>query len=330
MSTLLDLTRMDKIPVEFTLDGMRALRRNEETDQINLQELMRKQAYEQQMDPLRIQQQQLANQRSGQLLGEGEYSLATMGRKDQMERDLFGTTQQAKLKELLASASDNDAKMFENELYNRARQARPGTPEHSAAMKALEFTRGAIEEKRKSDLALRATHANNATQIKLEQMRIDAGKYVKQDRFKLSFQEELARAKNAVQVAALLRKYSAAAATDPDYAPLIPFLQHLAQTNASAYDAEVPNTGQKPGDIDLGATAPGIRTAPPRPVVNPAEGLKPPVPAASSAAPAPAPTQPSAMPKTPDEAKAAGWKLMRDKNGNRAYVGPDGKFIEVK
>lgn len=38
----------------------------------------------------------------------------------------------------------------------------------------------------------------------------------------------------------------------------------------------------------------------------------------------------SKEPTTAAEAARAGWKLMVDKNGNRAYVGPGGKFIEVR
>jgi hypothetical protein len=40
--------------------------------------------------------------------------------------------------------------------------------------------------------------------------------------------------------------------------------------------------------------------------------------------------QPAAVPKTPEEAKKAGWKLMRDSKGNTAYVGPNNEIMEVK
>lgn len=42
-----------------------------------------------------------------------------------------------------------------------------------------------------------------------------------------------------------------------------------------------------------------------------------------------APAQPVGV-RTPEQAKAAGWKLMTDANGNRAYVGPDNQIVEVK
>lgn len=42
------------------------------------------------------------------------------------------------------------------------------------------------------------------------------------------------------------------------------------------------------------------------------------------------PTQQPKKPTTPQEAQQAGWKLMVDKNGNRAYVGPNKEIMEVK
>jgi hypothetical protein len=40
---------------------------------------------------------------------------------------------------------------------------------------------------------------------------------------------------------------------------------------------------------------------------------------------------PSAQPKNAQEAQAAGWKLHVDKNGNKAFVSPDGKsYIEAQ
>lgn len=327
MSTLLDLTRMNQIPVEYTLDGMRALRNAEQTDQVNLQELMRRQAHEQQMDPLRVQQAQLANLGTGQKIAEGEYGLSTLGRKDQMERDLFGATQQAKLKELLAGASDNDAKMFENELYKRLQSTRPGTKEHAAASKALEATRGFISHKQKmSELAV-GPNTSGYWQHKINRENIEAGKYKDKTTLKLSFDDQMAKAKNAIQQKAIWDTWAAIAQTNPqEYSWLIPILNDMLPRIQERYAIEAPNMQPKPGEVDLGATAPGIATTPNKPTLTP----RPVVPTAPAAPAASAPTAPAAMPKTPDEAKVAGWKLMRDKNGNRAYVGPDGKFVEVK
>lgn len=263
MDTIASLAQMDKIPVGFTLDGLRALRNKQEQDQIGLEELVRKQSFEREMDPLRVQQAGLANMGAQQGLQRGEFDLGSMGRKDSMERELFDTTKQAKLKELMAGASDSETKMFENQLYQQVRQLRPGTPQHVAAMKALDFTRGAIEEKRKSDLALRATQATNATQLRLEQMRIDAGKYDKMQSMKIGFEYEMGKARNAIEQMKVIRDYAARAAVDSAYAPLLQYLQQLERTTRPAYDAEVTNTGPKPGGVDVREY--GIPTTPNRP-----------------------------------------------------------------
>jgi len=278
---------MDRIPVGFTLDGLQALRNQQATDDFTLGELQRKQAHEMEMDPLRVQNQQLSNMRSGQMVGEGEYSLASAGRKDASERMMFGATHDAKIKELLANASDNDAKLFENTIYQKLQTVRPGSPEHSNLMKALESTRGAIQEKRKHAHALEITKANNATQVNLEQMRIDAGKYQKANTLKVGFDYELSKADNAIKVNAVLTKYLSIAQSDPDYAPLIPTLNTMLERNRLPYEAEVDARRRGGvGGVDVGA-ATGIPTVPAKPV------QAPPVPVpnaqpAPEAAPAPA------------------------------------------
>jgi len=301
---------------------MEALRNAQATDNFNLAELQRKAAHEAEMDPLRVQQQQLSNMRSGQLLGEGEFTLASAGRKDASERLLFGPTHDAKIKELLANASDNDAKLFENTLYQKLQTARPGSLEHGNLMKALESTRGAIQEKRKHLHALEIARMNNAAQVNLEQMRIDAGKYQKANTLKIGFEYELSKADNAIKVNAVLTKYMAIAQSDPDYKPLIPTLNAMLERNKAPYDLEVDQRRrQGVGGLDLGTTT-GLPTVPPRPSTAgplPVPGEQP----APAAAPATAP-------KSVDDAKKAGWKLMKDAKNNSAYVGPNGQFIEVK
>jgi hypothetical protein len=40
--------------------------------------------------------------------------------------------------------------------------------------------------------------------------------------------------------------------------------------------------------------------------------------------------RPTSQPTTPEEAKQAGWRLMKDKNNNQAYVGPNNEIMVVK
>lgn len=302
MSTLYNLTQMDKIPVEFTLDGMRALRTSEDVDQVKLADLQRqyghesemdpirladarrKFAYESEMDPLRIRQQQTGNQK-------GEFELSSLGRKDDMERSLFDQTKKTKLQELLASASDNEARVFENTLYERARAARPGSPEHKAILAALETTRGFQEEKRKHTHALEIAARNNATQIKLEQMRIDAGKYQKAQDFKIGFRYELNKADNATKINAVLTKYLSMAQYDPDLKHLIPMLNEMLDRNEAPYRAETDAMRrQGAGGIDAGAVT-GLPVRPPAPI------QAPPVPAPTAGGQPPSQAQPTPAPE---------------------------------
>lgn len=308
MATLQDLTRMDQIPVGMTLDGMAALRNQQARDQIGLDELVRKQAHEAEMDPLRVQQQQLANQQQGFLNQKSSFDLNSMGRKEAMETSLFGPTQEAALKKLLAQAGEDETKIFEKTLYDKLRTVRPGTPEHGALMKALESTRGFVEEKRKSDLALRATHANNATQIRLEQMRIDAGKYQKANTLKVGFEYELSRADNAIKVNAVITKYLAIAQADPDYAGLIPTLNAMLERNKSSYNAEADlRRREGTGGVDLSRMG-NIPTVPPQPTTQ---------------TPLPQPGA-SAAPATP--AAPAKVERQMSKSGKPMVKGPDGKW----
>lgn len=177
MATLQDLTRMDQIPVGMTLDGIAALRRHQAREEFDLGELVRKQAHETEMDPLRVQQQQLANQQQGFLNQKTGFELNSLGRKEAMETSLFGQTQETALKKLLTEASDSQTKLFENHLYEKLRTTRPGSPEHGALMKALESTRGFVEEKRKTDQRLREIDRTGGWQRTINQDNIDAGKY---------------------------------------------------------------------------------------------------------------------------------------------------------
>lgn len=310
MSTLLDLTKMDQIPVGMTLDGIAALRNQQARDQATLDELVRKNAHEAEMDPLRVQQQQLANQQQGFLNQKTGFELGSMARKDTMERSLFGPQQELALKKILSESGEQETKMFEKTLYDKLRSARPGSPEHGALMKALESTRGFIEEKRKSDLALRATHANNATQIKLEQMRIDAGKYQKANTLKVGFEYELSKADNAIKVNSVITKYLSIAQSDPDYASLIPTLNAMLERNRSSYEAEVDlrrRTGE--GGVDVGRVA-NLPTIPPKPTTQ--------VPLPAPGAPAPAAPAAAASP--------AKVERQMSKSGKPMVKGPDGKW----
>ena len=320
MSTLQDLTRMDQIPVGMTLDGIAALRNQQARDQIGLDELVRKQAHESQMDPLRVQQQELANQQQGFLNQKTGFELGSLSRKDSMERNLFGPQQELALKKLLTEAGEQETKMFEKTLYDKLRSVRPGSPEHGALMKALESTRGFVEEKRKTDQKLREIDRTYGWQRTINQDNIDAGKY-NRNKVSLTLEDRLLKAKSASERRQLLIDAGNYVEQNGDATYAAQLRQRandpaLVQQSERELDARRREGG---GGVDLSRVGGGIPTITPPPTTT-AAPLPVPAPAAA----------PATSPKTPQEAQAAGWKLMRDKNGNKAYVGPNGQYVEVK
>lgn len=171
METLANLTQLNKVPLDMTLEGLGAVQQGRRADDIGLQELTRKQAHEIQMDPMRVAHQQLVNR--GLTLGNDEagFRLAAMGRKDRMETELWDQTKATQLQKLLASEGDDKAKIFENGIYEQLRSTKPGTPQHRALTGALETTRGWMEDRRKQQFELQKQNNLFAQQTKLEEMR---------------------------------------------------------------------------------------------------------------------------------------------------------------
>lgn len=284
METLSSLAQIGKVPVGFTMDAMDMLQNQERMDQFKLSEMQRKEAHERAMDPLRLEEKTLANLTSAQALEEGTFKLAGLGRKERMEQSLFGPAQKAKLQELLAGASDNEAKLFENTLYKRLQQTRPGSPENRAAMAALEQTRGFIAHKQKlAELAV-GPNITGRWQDKMNQDNIAAGRWNKPNKLIIGFENELARAQGHLKKLAVVGQYMALAQNDPELAHLIPILNIMREQLRPGAEAEANNAGIKPGEIDLSGMS-GIPTIPGRPVAPPAEAASAPVNAASAAQP---------------------------------------------
>lgn len=171
METLSNLTQLNKVPLDMTLEGLAAVQQGRRADDIGLQELMRKQAYETQMDPLRVAHQQLVNK--GLTLGNDEagFRLASLGRKDKMETELWDQTKATQLQKLLASEGEDKAKVFAQGIYQQLRSTKPGTPQHRALMGALATTQEWVEKARDHQAALQKQSALFDQQTKLEEMR---------------------------------------------------------------------------------------------------------------------------------------------------------------
>ena len=55
MCTLDNLTKLNQVPLDMTLEGLKAVGQGQQADTIGLQELMREQQFNQQADPFKLQ-----------------------------------------------------------------------------------------------------------------------------------------------------------------------------------------------------------------------------------------------------------------------------------
>lgn len=109
------------------------------------------------------------------------------------------------------------------EIFKRYQEALQVSPE---ARYKEEQQNARSTEQRQSQESIAA--GNRASAKELEQMRIDAGKYTKLNKFSAIFDDQMARAKNAVEKLAVVNEYLGKAATDPELADTIPKLRALA------------------------------------------------------------------------------------------------------
>lgn len=311
MSTLLDLTRMNQIPVEYTLDGMRALRNAEQTDQISLADLQRKYAHEAEMDPLRVEEQGLRNTGLGLANQQQEFTLRRLGREDEIGQYTLGAKKEAELQRLLAEAGAEKSKIFEQELFNKIQQTRPGSPEHKTLLGAIRSTRKFLEEQAKHEHSMEVARINQTGLLQREREAIAAGKYAKMNRFGLSFQDELSRANTAIKVQAVLTRYLSMAQHDPELEPLIPMLNTMLARNEAPYKTETDALRRGGvGNIDAGAVT-NLPTRPAQPV------QAPPVPVPGQTPAPPAPSKPAPVPPKPGEIRN-GWRFKGGNPGDKA------------
>lgn len=309
-STLLDLTRMDQVPVGFTLDALQSIRNSQATDQISLADLQRKYAHEAEMDPLRVEEQGLRNTGLGLANQQQEFTLRRLGREDEIGQYTLGAKKEAELQRLLAEAGAEKSKIFEQELFNKIQQTRPGSPEHKTLLGAIRSTRKFLEEQAKHEHSMEVARINAAARENVERMGINAGKY---DRNRaLSFEDAFRKMKKAHERHQALIDEAQVARLGGDFAKYTEYMQRAEALRPQAIaELDALRRGQE-GNVDLGRmTDLPTRTAP---------GIAPP---AAPAAPAAA-QKPSAAPTSnkPDPTVSGGGTRVR-------IIGPDGKRYTV-
>ena len=261
MDTLQGLIDLNKVPLDMTIQGMHALSNRQRTDEITLQELARKQQYEQQADPLRIRQMQLAN----------DVSLQNLGRmtRENKEGDFTSDARmQAELKKHLLSASKADldqvAQHGQRLAYSMHQDPTTRAKERDIGQALLLQSKEAIQEREKIRL-----QGQNAMALQADAIRAGRFSHAPQ-RDTSSLLLKLRSSKSALQTAEILDQAHAEAvgARDVDGARELAARAIQARQRA-AEDAR--NRGLATPGIDVGATG-GLAMNPPPQAQAPVAG----------------------------------------------------------
>ncbi len=265
MNTLEQLTKMNSVPLDMTLDGLAALRRQERSDVVSLADTQRKHQYELNADPLRLQQMSLNNQVSLQ-------DLATKTR-DNREKDFTsGARMLADYKGLLAKSSEADLSLAETKAREMAMSDDPAIASKGRAL--VQATKEFLLQKQKDDADIAKANTQGEWQRKIMQMQIDAGRFDKVGKQVLSLSQQLQKENDPIKKDALLRQAVEYFGNkqSPEYSPeLAQLYTALHQANYPAYESAVRIRGiAAQGKIDVPGMAqlPGVPGAQPAPPVS--------------------------------------------------------------
>lgn len=259
MFTLDNLTKLNQVPLDMTLEGLKAVGQGQQADTIGLQELMREQQFNQQADPFKLQKMQTD-------VNIGLQDLQQKTRDNRENNYTSYARMQAELQKHLATASSADVTMAYNKF--RMMAASQDKRERAMGIAGLQTTEDFLKEQEQTRRSQSVANINASSQKQLEQMRIDAGKYSKKDTFQIGFSNELAKAQGAAKKLAVVQQYIALSDYDPEYADLKPQLKALEARLAPQAKAELAASQPKPGAIDLsGMTQGQVPTIPAQPIL---------------------------------------------------------------
>lgn len=118
METLNALGRLNQVPLDMTLEGLRSIGQTQQADQIGLQEMLRKQQFEQQADPMRLQQMGTENGRGLQALAKAK--------RENVEADYTSKARMdAELHKAFAESSGADVKRAMDRFQQMAMDPNP-------------------------------------------------------------------------------------------------------------------------------------------------------------------------------------------------------------
>ena len=212
---------------------------------------------------------QIANEQSiamnPMLLEQQSNKNTTEGVQARIAADTEGDATKAMHSKLATQLTDDDVKQLQNDIQTKLIKGTPEEQQQASqayghlmeVMKAKTLSDAQFKQaKYTADSSAGNNRATIASNEKLEQMRIDAGKYRKADRFAIGFDSELGKAQGAAKKLAVVQQYMGLAQSDPELTELIPKLQALQVTLEPQAQAELAQT-PKGGTVDIGTTTKG-------------------------------------------------------------------------
>lgn len=311
------LGALNSVPIDMTLQALDWQQRAQQADQMSLAEMNAANQRAAQKHMLDQEQARIANETSlAQLPGIRAQS-SMQQRKNTMEEATFEPELKAKMTEFGIKATDAELKAYDQGVQKLLNSSNPA--ERARGEKLWQAS--SVMMKAREDHKLKMEIEKEQTYRTLEAQRIAAGSREKVASSKGSPEGTAANIINSINAGKLNYEKGATAfftlaelmeEGDPRKAQ---YMGIAAKLEAAALNKA--NAGAKPA-ADLEAL--GIKTTTPQAT---------PVLGEPNAATAGRKNR-QVAPTNPSEAQAAGWKLMVDGAGNKAYVGPNNQIMEIK
>lgn len=360
-TSLADLGQMNNVPVDMTLEGLNQYRQGQQADQMAMEDLPGLIQHQQNMRPLQ-EQSMAANSAAtlAQIPG-----MQADARMKNVQADTAEKTQQSNIEALIAKHGHEKMQSYLDEiqgmgpLFQQAGIMAGSGPGGVQLAKKLIMDSGhgdmwdqtweGTSQARLSDLLYtkgkeisatlpRMQQAVDVASLKAEyQARLEAAKIASRESIaaghnqlkrdvsqaELAFKNEH-QTPNYQQLSARYSELArqAYASGNSDYGQQLDQEAQRLDAVAKQYAAIQGNVNNQ-GKVDVtGLTSGAIPTLNPNRTATTTPGTE---------FPQRGGQQPKAQPKNAQEAEAAGWVLHKDKNGNKAYVSPDGKsYFEAK
>lgn len=246
------------MPGMFAMDRQEGAQRSQLLNQASaLQDLY----LAEQMNPLKVRQQQLQNDTSLAQLPGFQADSSMKQDKAKISRETVGLQLSAQQRKLLADASDDDVKLLENAAQHLAYSSDPA--ESAKGQQLLQLHKLVIQEKSKqkymSDRQLELEKLRGKNALDLANVNNAAGRYNRSSKAVLSLDQAIDNAKSARERHQKLLDAATLAKQNGDEESYSNYMQRAEIVRPQA-EAEISNLQPKPGTPELNKL--GIQTNP--------------------------------------------------------------------